>query len=1111
MKRILINATQQEELRVAIVDGQKLLDLDLETAAREQKKANIYKGRITRVEPSLEACFVEYGADRHGFLPLKEINPEYMSGSPGNGKSISELISEGKEIIVQVEKEQRGNKGAALSTYISLAGRFLVLMPNNPRAGGISRRVEGEERDELRETLSQVSCPDGMGVIVRTNGIGRTADELQWDLDYLAEVWTAITGAAKEKKAPFLIYQESNIILRALRDYLRPDIGEVIVDNPQIFEQAQAHLSNVMPQTLPRLKLYSDAIPLFSRFQVESQIESAHQRVVDLPSGGSIVIDRTEALTAIDINSARATGGKDIEDTALQTNLEAADEIARQLRLRDVGGLVVIDFIDMSANRNQRQVEERLRKATERDRARIQIGRISRFGLVEMSRQRMRPALGEHTHQLCPRCDGHGHIRSVESLSLSLLRLIEEESMKEKTGRVVAQVPVDVSSFLLNEKRDVLAQIEQRTKTSVLIVPNATLLTPRFEIIRERSDKTQQTAVAASYRLTEDYTPAVSGGDTRRGDKPQGVEKPAVGMMRPSSPPPPQAEAVSPTSPSPDSVGATVGATQPGLWTRIATWFRGADAASSEADTTETDAQPHRRQRDTRTDDSDSDSGSRSGRRGGQRRGSGERSGGRGKGGQRQGRAQDDRSSERGQRGDADSRRARTSGNDKPKAAASGKRGNDQAAAATGGPATPAAPTDNNTPAKAPAPTAEAAPSNDPRQPSAEAAAAPDATPGNGDAGAPKRRRRRRGGRNRRKGGAEATAGASDGNPTAGDGATAPEAPTADGKPTTTAAAAAAIATAPTHAAAAGRTALTPDVGDAGMAAKGGMQPATTDDDRAPTAGEPATASPTDDGDRQASGAAPAPEPSAGDAAAARDASSPAEKSEATVAERPQQRTGAGTPPSALGAAAESTSVDEPTPASSEDATAGESSPAQARATDRPSAPPAAEQPDVKPDAAVPQSPTAPTANDASVSRRTDTEQPASPAVAADAEHADPSPLETAGSETTPASDVLSHGTDAAATKPQDNAFTPRLLQSGGSGPSVPPAPAPATSGRPSPDKGSRDDFAPRLIKPAEAEEKASKPKPVAWTEQDEATDELADSSNIAPADDADDAATPRQ
>ena len=442
MKRMLINATQPEELRVVLVDGQKLFDLDIETPSREQKKANIYKGRITRIEPSLDACFVEYGGDRNGFLPLKEISRDYFKpGVETNGRlNIAELLREGQEIIVQVEKEERGTKGAALTTFISLAGRYLVLMPNNPRAGGVSRRIEGEERDEMREIMRNLEVPEGMGMIVRTAGMGRSSEELQWDLGYLLQLWRAIEQAATERQAPFLIYQESNIIIRALRDYLRADINEIMVDDPAVYEQAREFITAVMPQNLGRLKLYQDAIPLFTRYQIESQIELAFAREVRLPSGGSIVIDHTEALTSIDINSARATKGSDIEETALQTNLEAADEIARQLRLRDLGGLLVIDFIDMTPAKNQREVENRLRDATQLDRARIQIGRISRFGLLELSRQRLRPSIGEHSHITCPRCEGRGTIRSVESLALAVLRLIQEEAMKDRTQRVMAQL-----------------------------------------------------------------------------------------------------------------------------------------------------------------------------------------------------------------------------------------------------------------------------------------------------------------------------------------------------------------------------------------------------------------------------------------------------------------------------------------------------------------------------------------------------------------------------------------------------------------------------------------------------------------------------------------------
>ncbi|MDE0856425.1 MAG: Rne/Rng family ribonuclease, partial [Nevskia sp.] len=505
MKRILINATQREELRVAIVDGQKLYDLDIELASREQRKSNVYKGKITRVEPSLEACFVDYGAERHGFLPLKEVAREFQTGE-GGSRNPRDMIREGTEVIVQVEKEERGNKGAALTTYASLAGRYLVLMPNNPRAGGVSRRVEGEEREEAKEALNALNVPEGMGLIVRTNGIGRTAEELQADLDQLVGIWNKIVDASKERPAPFLIYQENNIVLRALRDYLRPDIGEVIVDNAEVYEQARGQMQHSMPAELGKLKLYRDDVPLFSRYQVESQIETAHERTMRLPSGGAIVIDHTEALTSVDINSAKATGGGGIEETAFQTNLEAADEIARQLRLRDLGGLIVIDFIDMNSTKNQREVEKRLADACSQDRARVQLGRLSRFGLLEMSRQRLRPSLSEHTQIACPRCEGRGQIRSVESLALSVLRLIEEECMKDRTGRVIAQLPVDTATFLLNEKRGPIAELESRYLVTVTIVPNETLLTPNYEITRVRVDHLQQDNNAAlSYRLPQDF------------------------------------------------------------------------------------------------------------------------------------------------------------------------------------------------------------------------------------------------------------------------------------------------------------------------------------------------------------------------------------------------------------------------------------------------------------------------------------------------------------------------------------------------------------------------------------------------------------------------------
>ncbi|OOF55707.1 ribonuclease E [Rodentibacter genomosp. 2] len=488
MKRMLINATQKEELRVALVDGQRLFDLDIESPGHEQKKANIYKGKITRVEPSLEAAFVDYGAERHGFLPLKEIAREYFpadyvfQGRP----NIRDILSEGQEVIVQVNKEERGNKGAALTTFVSLAGSYLVIMPNNPRAGGISRRIEGDERVELKEALSSLDVPEGVGLIVRTAGVGKSPEELQWDLKVLLHHWEAIKQASQSRPAPFLIHQESDVIVRAIRDYLRRDIGEILIDSPKIFEKAKAHIKLVRPDFVNRVKLYQGEVPLFSHYQIESQIESAFQREVRLPSGGSIVIDVTEALTAIDINSARSTRGGDIEETALNTNLEAADEIARQLRLRDLGGLVVIDFIDMTPIRHQREVENRIRDAVRQDRARIQISRISRFGLLEMSRQRLSPSLGESSHHICPRCQGTGKVRDNESLSLSILRLIEEEALKENTKQVHTIVPVQIASYLLNEKRKAISSIEKRHDVDVIVVPNESMETPNFSVFRMR-------------------------------------------------------------------------------------------------------------------------------------------------------------------------------------------------------------------------------------------------------------------------------------------------------------------------------------------------------------------------------------------------------------------------------------------------------------------------------------------------------------------------------------------------------------------------------------------------------------------------------------------------
>lgn len=496
MKRMLINATQSEELRVALVDGQRLYDLDIEPTTREQKKANIYKGKITRIEPSLEAAFVDFGAERHGFLPLKEISREYFKTSVSGRPNIKEVIEEGQEVIVQVDKEERGNKGAALTTMISLAGRYLVLMPNNARAGGISRRIEGEERNQIRDAMRDVTVPNNMGAIVRTAGIGRSSEDLQWDLDYLCLLWDSIKGASDKRQAPCLLLQESNVVIRAIRDYLRQDIGEVLIDDKTVYEEALSFVQHVMPQYENKIKLYEDSTPLFSRYQIEAQIETAFQREVKLPSGGSIVIDTTEALISIDINSSRATKGTDIEDTAVNTNLEAADEIARQLRLRDIGGLIVIDFIDMMANKNQREVENRMKDALEIDRARVQVGRISRFGLLEMSRQRLRPSLGETSGHVCPRCEGTGFIRDMRSLSLSLLRLIEEEASKENTEQVRASVPLEVSTFLTNDKREEVMAIEKRHSTRILIIPNPNFHTPHFEVARIRSGEHQMDPVS---------------------------------------------------------------------------------------------------------------------------------------------------------------------------------------------------------------------------------------------------------------------------------------------------------------------------------------------------------------------------------------------------------------------------------------------------------------------------------------------------------------------------------------------------------------------------------------------------------------------------------------
>jgi len=582
MKRMLFNATQAEELRVAIVDGQKLVDLDIEHAGQEQRKSNIYKAKVTRVEPSLEAIFVDYGAERHGFLPFKELIREYVAGDDGDGTraKIAQTLKVGTELLVQVEKDERGNKGAALTTYVSLAGRYLVLMPNNPRGGGVSRRVEGEDRAELRETLDQLDVPEGMSVIARTAGIGRGADELKWDLSYLLQLWEAIEGAGREVKGPELIYLESSLVVRAIRDLFQPDIGEILVDTQEIFEQAQSFMSTVMPANVHKVKLYHDDVPLFSRFQIEHQIETAYRRDVTLPSGGAIIIDHTEALVSVDVNSARATKGHDIEETAFRTNCEAADEIARQLRLRDLGGLVVIDFIDMESPKNQREVENRLRDALKHDRARVQTGKISRFGLMELSRQRLQPALSESSYIPCPRCHGLGHIRDTASSALHVLRILQEEAMKESTAAVHCQVPVDVATFLLNEKRQDIHAIETRFKVNVLLIPNVHIETPNYEIERLRHDSEKLDISKPSYELVNKPvdTQAMKMPAATADEKPL-RPVPIVKGITPDQPAPSVAEPLPRESrpPRQDMRAATVAApaAQPSMWKKFVGFFSG--------------------------------------------------------------------------------------------------------------------------------------------------------------------------------------------------------------------------------------------------------------------------------------------------------------------------------------------------------------------------------------------------------------------------------------------------------------------------------------------------------------------------------------------------------
>ena len=628
MKRMLINATQAEERRLAIVDGQKLLDYEIEIEGREQRKGNIYKAVVTRVEPSLEACFVDYGEDRHGFLPFKEISRQYFAqGVSVSQARIQDVIREGDELLVQVEKEERGNKGAALTTFISLAGRYVVLMPNNPRGGGVSRRIEGDDRAELKEAMDQLEYPNGMSIIARTAGIGRSAPELQWDLNYLLKLWTAIDGAAKGAKGAFLIYQESSLVIRAIRDYFNSDIGDILIDTDDIYEQAQQFMSHVMPEHAARVKRYRDDAPLFSRFQIEHQIESAYARTVQLPSGGAIVIDHTEALVSVDVNSARAIKGGDIEETATRTNLEAADEVARQMRLRDLGGLIVIDFIDMEESKNRREVESRLRDALRQDRARVQFGSISKFGLMEMSRQRLKPALSEGSSIPCPRCGGSGHIRDTESSALQILRIIQEESMKDNTASVMCQVPVDVASFLLNEKRPEIAKIELKQRINVLMVPNKTLETPNYRLERLKHDDPRLDNIEASYKMADEVEDPTA--VTRRSQEPTNKQTPVIKGVLPDAPAPvaqprPEAVKAAPAAPAPTAPPAPAPAAK-GFMGWIKSLFGAAPQPQPAPAVAPASAAPAARKEEKREGRGGRDSERRDGRRG-EGRGDGRRS-----------------------------------------------------------------------------------------------------------------------------------------------------------------------------------------------------------------------------------------------------------------------------------------------------------------------------------------------------------------------------------------------------------------------------------------------------------------------------------------------------
>jgi ribonuclease E len=647
MKRMLINATQAEERRLAIVNGQKLLDYEIEIEGREQRKGNIYKAVVTRVEPSLEACFVDYGEDRHGFLPFKEISRQYFAaGVPVSQARIQDVIKEGQELLVQVEKEERGNKGAALTTFVSLAGRYVVLMPNNPRGGGVSRRIEGEDRAELKAALDQLEYPNGMSIIARTAGIGRDAAELQWDLNYLLKLWTAIDGATKGGKGAFLIYQESSLVIRAIRDYFNSDIGEILIDTDDIFEQAHQFMNHVMPEHGHRVKRYRDDAPLFSRFQIEHQIESAYSRTVQLPSGGAIVIDHTEALVAVDVNSARSIKGGDIEETALRTNLEAADEVARQARLRDLGGLIVIDFIDMEEAKNRREVENRLRDALRQDRARVQFGAISKFGLLEMSRQRLRPALNEGASIPCPRCGGSGHIRDTESSALQILRIIQEESLKDNTAAVLVQVPVEVASFLLNEKRTEITKIELKQRISVLLVPNKSLDTPNYKLERLKHDDPRLDSLDASYKLADEVEEATT--FTRRSQERSNKQEPLIKGVLPDQPAPvaapkPEVAALPPVS-APAPVAASPAPVSSGGFFG---WLKKLLGGEAPVVPSTAEAMPTARETEPKTDNTARDSAGRGEGRGGRDRGPRQGRRGEGRGENRESRSAEGRTEAR--------------------------------------------------------------------------------------------------------------------------------------------------------------------------------------------------------------------------------------------------------------------------------------------------------------------------------------------------------------------------------------------------------------------------------------------------------------------------------